>query len=418
MAYTNHIISAPVSISDVQAAVGHTSGDLATLILEGNINKWAKYKPVVYASVSSSNDGKGNVVNTSSIKQMYGLTVPITSDPFTTYKNGGGEWTYTRPSGGAASPYRLTDFDGYRSDATPPISTAFRKGQFENFNIFATAFIINFTAGNSLTITDFSSAEAVSGNIRIGAKIFQCPSGTKTDLNTWQLLGTIATTDAALMRKVITIADLANNHIYINDGSFYAFVLYLADNSQGINFTMPYDDNHYFAAMYEAKALPFFDVVSPYIWMLPDISVPSHYYQFTPTASNTYTPGSIPTTVYLRIQIRTYRGCNGLQRNLTFGSSYPDRVRFRINGRGDVFDGILVNSSGTTINSQTVNIRDDSQPVEATLYFKLTNVPSSLWNFGTGNAQTNYIYMYVSHDSGTTWQGLTNPSFTGIAFFK
>lgn len=45
MAYTNHIISAPVSISDVQAAVGHTSGDLATLILEGIINKWAKYKP-------------------------------------------------------------------------------------------------------------------------------------------------------------------------------------------------------------------------------------------------------------------------------------------------------------------------------------------------------------------------------------
>ena len=138
MAYSNNIITDPVSISDVQAAVGHTSGDLATLILEGNINKWAKYKPVVYASVSSSNDGKGNVVNTSSIKQMYGLTVPITSDPFTTYKNGGGEWTYTKPSGGTASPYRLADFNGYRNNATPPIYTGFAKDVFQNFNIFAT----------------------------------------------------------------------------------------------------------------------------------------------------------------------------------------------------------------------------------------------------------------------------------------
>ena len=47
MAYSNNIITDPVSISDVQAAVSHTSGDLATLITAGTINMWAKYKPVI-----------------------------------------------------------------------------------------------------------------------------------------------------------------------------------------------------------------------------------------------------------------------------------------------------------------------------------------------------------------------------------
>lgn len=418
MAYNSSttIVSAPVSFTDVQNALGVSHTDLAALCTASTINKWAKYKPVVYPSVSSSNDGKGSVVNTSSSKQMYGLTVPITSDPFSVYKRGGGKWTYTKPSGGASSPYRLADFNGYRHNATPPIYTNFKKDVFQNFNIFSTAFIIDFTVGNSLSIMDFSSAPAVSDNIRIGAILYQCPSATKTNLSTWQRLLTISTTNAALMRKTITIDDLATQNVHISDGSFYAFILYLGDNSQRVNFTMPWDNDHYFAAMYEAKALPFFSIPSPYIWMMPDISAPSRYFAFSPSAATTYTPGSLSTTFYLRIPISTYRSYNGLQRNLVFGTT--DRIRIRINGRGDTYNGTLVNSSGTAISSQTVLIRDDTQYVSDVLYFKFTGVPTSSWNYGTGTAQTNYLYMYVSHDSGTTWQGLTNPAYTGIAFFK
>lgn len=416
MASSNGLITPPVSFGDVNAVLGTAHTDLASLCRDANVNKWAKFKPVVYPSVSSSNDGKGNVVNTSSSKQMYGLTVPITSDPFATYKSGGGIWTYTKPSGGASSPYRLADFNGYRHNATPPIYTNFKKGVFQNFNIFSTAFIIDFTVGNSLSIMDFSSAPSVSSNVQIGAILYQCPSATKTDLSTWQFLRTIATSDAALMRKTIAISDLANNNIHIADGSFYAFILYLGDNSQRVNFTMPWDNDHYFAAMYEAKALPFFSIPSPYIWMIPDISVPSRYFAFTPSAASTYTPGSLSTTFYLRIPISTYRSYNGLQRNLVFGTT--DRIRIRINGRGDTYNGTLVNSSGTAISSQTVLIRDDTQSVSDVLYFKFTGVPTTQWNYGTGNAQTNYIYLYVSHDSGTTWQGNTNPAYTGVTFFK
>lgn len=415
MAYNSSttIVSAPVSFTDVQNALGVSHTDLAALCTASTINKWAKYKPVVYPSVSGSNDGKGTVINTTTTKQMYGLTIPHTTDPFTTYKNGGGEWTYTKPSGGATSPYRLADFNGYRHNATPPIYTDFKKGVFQDFNIFSTAFLIDVHSGNSLSITDFAPSSAQSDRVQLGANLYQCPSATKTDISTWQFLTAIQSSDATA-RKTITIADLANNHVYIADGSYYAFVLHLGDVT-GM-YSMPWDDDHYFAAMYVAKALPFFSIVSPYIWMLPDINVSSQYFAFTPSAASTYTPGSLSTTFYLRIPISTYRSYNGLQRNLVFGTT--DRIRIRINGRGDVYNGTLVNSSGTEISSQTITIRDDTQAVTDTLYFKFTGVPTSLWNYGTGTAQTNYLYMYVSHDSGTSWQGLTNPAYTGIAFFK
>ena len=47
MGYSNGIITAPVSIYDVQRALGIVGGgDLGTLIRDGNINMFAKYKPV------------------------------------------------------------------------------------------------------------------------------------------------------------------------------------------------------------------------------------------------------------------------------------------------------------------------------------------------------------------------------------
>ena len=47
MSVSNGIISAPVSISDIQNAIGTSGGgDLATLCKSNNIKMWAKWKPV------------------------------------------------------------------------------------------------------------------------------------------------------------------------------------------------------------------------------------------------------------------------------------------------------------------------------------------------------------------------------------
>ena len=46
MAYNNGIVTAPVSVYDVQRALSNTSPDVKTLCLADNVNKWSKCKPV------------------------------------------------------------------------------------------------------------------------------------------------------------------------------------------------------------------------------------------------------------------------------------------------------------------------------------------------------------------------------------
>ena len=130
------IINAPVTIANVASIVRSGGTDLADIIANGNINKWAKYKPIVRATVdtvsgqwdrnnntwlASANwwrggDGHcgltfsvfselGTLTNSSTfLYKLYHLQLP---------------WTYTKPSGGSNSPYRLQDFAKYDSDAVP-----------------------------------------------------------------------------------------------------------------------------------------------------------------------------------------------------------------------------------------------------------------------------------------------------------
>lgn len=51
MPYVNHRVIAPVSIYDVQRALGVSSGDLGTLCKHTNINLWARYKPIRYECI-------------------------------------------------------------------------------------------------------------------------------------------------------------------------------------------------------------------------------------------------------------------------------------------------------------------------------------------------------------------------------
>lgn len=116
------IISAPVSIDDVKRALGESSNDLATLCKSENINMWAKYKPACYPSPFPDNWYKARDGN-------YGISVPNYSNLESLYnayfidgdKNHDNGYSYERPSGGSAEPYRLGDFRGYNNKATSPI---------------------------------------------------------------------------------------------------------------------------------------------------------------------------------------------------------------------------------------------------------------------------------------------------------
>ena len=117
MAYnqTTGLITPPVSINDVQRALGiGGGGDVGTLIRNGNVNMWAKYKPVPYRKFSVMTDADF-------ADAEYGLSIPLYSklyDMCTAVVNGTAGWSYNKPAGGLNTPYRFHDFANYDHDVS------------------------------------------------------------------------------------------------------------------------------------------------------------------------------------------------------------------------------------------------------------------------------------------------------------
>lgn len=141
MAYTDNKITAPVSMSDVQAAIGNSSNDLATLCQSPTIRTWAKYKPIEYkpstqkivdplteaqrqsvnygiANIPVWRNGKtiGNVINF-----WLGIDTSRTNRPNDYESNLQTTWwTWLKPT----TAFRLTDFSEY------PVPSSGKKGYF------------------------------------------------------------------------------------------------------------------------------------------------------------------------------------------------------------------------------------------------------------------------------------------------
>jgi len=133
---------------DVQRCLGYYNSSLKAVIQNADINMWSKFKPVIYASDITSNqmNADGTWKTTSnwwrSSDGNFGITVNVN-----TYKVGNGSgtvtddnllpntlnrlaanidggnhgWGYDRPYGGANSPYRINDFNGYNHNAPKPV---------------------------------------------------------------------------------------------------------------------------------------------------------------------------------------------------------------------------------------------------------------------------------------------------------
>ena len=137
MSYSNGIVNAPVTVYDIRNAVSHSSGDIGTLIGNGSINKWAKYKPVRNASIntvsgqwdysnnkwlSSATWWKGSGNCGLSIQAFTEFGNSLTTPGTFMYKliNGQLGWDYQRPGGGSQQPYRYADFAQYNRNAVQP----------------------------------------------------------------------------------------------------------------------------------------------------------------------------------------------------------------------------------------------------------------------------------------------------------
>lgn len=161
---TTGIITAPIGIADVSAALSENSSDVGTLCRSTKIKPWARHKPQ-RSSAHITNDevwgGEyGNfgfgIVSDGLIRSITGNNITTLIEHYTT--DGWNGWRYLAPrlTGilGITDRYRLLDFDGYNHNASPEYSMATQ--------LYA-------TEGNALSITPHQKSFANDATIlRIG----------------------------------------------------------------------------------------------------------------------------------------------------------------------------------------------------------------------------------------------------------
>lgn len=113
MSTNNGRITAPVTTTDVGNTLQSSSRDVGTLCTNKNINKWARHKPVRYATVTGITDEQLKSVG-------FGLQVPTYVTNWETALTQ--TYTYLPPRGGADEPYRLGDFRDYSHNVPAPCS--------------------------------------------------------------------------------------------------------------------------------------------------------------------------------------------------------------------------------------------------------------------------------------------------------
>lgn len=121
MGWNGSYMSKPVSMSDVKSAIGSSSNDLATLCTSTAINRWSKYKPIFHSGVGALTNAQfaEDTGGTSGYRITYGIKRANSYATTDLVQNGviqNRPWEYVKPSGGASSPYRLSDFASKEND--------------------------------------------------------------------------------------------------------------------------------------------------------------------------------------------------------------------------------------------------------------------------------------------------------------
>lgn len=138
MAHSNGIITRPIMIDagggDLGAVLGMSSNIEGDFFVNGNINPWAKFKPVRSAILGDTGESSAeNQDYWKAADEKCGFTIPTNANPGASPSSASGAWykllhsalmwTYNRPGGGITSqPFRRNDFDGYNHNALPIFS--------------------------------------------------------------------------------------------------------------------------------------------------------------------------------------------------------------------------------------------------------------------------------------------------------
>ena len=110
--------------ADIRAVLGATGKGLGELCTDSAVNPWAKCKPFAYAAWKFASDAARLAARRS---RNCGLVMRDWGSLWSMYSNvvragaGAGGWRYDAPKGGASSPYRTLDWDGYDHGAGAPL---------------------------------------------------------------------------------------------------------------------------------------------------------------------------------------------------------------------------------------------------------------------------------------------------------
>ena len=137
MPYNNNLITAPVSIHDVQQALGVSENDLATLCMDNNINMKSAHKPVYMSKIAPLTDNDLATGRADSIDGYfisYGIKMRRSSnvdDYIDTsalanyFPVKDAPWAYDKPVEDGTNAFRLSDFNNYWPDADWAMSLSF-----------------------------------------------------------------------------------------------------------------------------------------------------------------------------------------------------------------------------------------------------------------------------------------------------
>lgn len=197
MANSGGLITPPVSIQDVRQVLGNSSTDLGTLCKASQINMWAKYKPVPYAKIDTTDEFDKTTNKWKSTARWWRKPIALSVNSGATcgfvvpYMDVGSlsggypdAWVSKKPSGGANEPYRLTDFANYDHNAVCPFYISLPSVAIWNGSkIIGDARISTPSVGeNNLTLNDFFVQTTYIGiAVIVGNKVWSKTQSSQSD---------------------------------------------------------------------------------------------------------------------------------------------------------------------------------------------------------------------------------------------
>lgn len=224
-------INTPVGSLDVGNTIGISDRTWTGMTTSQKINKWSKYKPVRYNTLSPITDSQRKDV-------YYGFDIPnmVKTDAVSAASL---NWSYLKPLGSASSPHRIGDFRLYDHTATHIYDLV---DNYESINIYGLLNVrIRFadTQGVGVKLTDFTSTTIPIGNWTPCIIVKR-----NTSLYCYQYSGETTPTGA----KIITINVNSEPFAGITDGTDLQFMYLLVETPSQISTSrfcpMPFDDSN------------------------------------------------------------------------------------------------------------------------------------------------------------------------------